>query len=151
MYMDIDELLTKYFEGETTSAEERQLRGYFAAGQIPGHLEIYKPLFAYFDEEARKVQPAVRPPAKAAFFAKPWIGGLAVAASVALLLLVARYAMPGGSPADPCLCSPNYVVINGRCYTDIQKVRSLAFEALREVASPDDVLFPGLGSLNNEQ
>ena len=36
----------------------------------------------------------------------------------------------------------NYVVINGRCYTDIHKVRSMALEALQEVAIPTDAYFP---------
>ena len=45
-------------------------------------------------------------------------------------------------PADPCFCSDSYVVINGRCYTDIHKVRSLAIEALLEVATPADDYFP---------
>ena len=44
-------------------------------------------------------------------------------------------------PADPCFCSDNYVVINGRCYTDIHTVRSLAIEALQEVATPADTYF----------
>ena len=45
-------------------------------------------------------------------------------------------------PADPCFCSDNYVVINGRCYTDIHKVRSLAIEALQEVATSANDYFP---------
>ena len=46
------------------------------------------------------------------------------------------------NPVDPCFCSDNYVVINGRCYTDIHKVRSMALEALQEVATPTDEYFP---------
>ena len=46
------------------------------------------------------------------------------------------------NPVDPCFCSDNYVVINGRCYTDIHKVRSMALEALQEVATPADEYFP---------
>ena len=46
------------------------------------------------------------------------------------------------NPVDSCFCSDNYVVINGRCYTDIHKVRSMALEALQEVATPTDEYFP---------
>jgi hypothetical protein len=43
-----------------------------------------------------------------------------------------------------CCGSPGYALIGGRCYTDPRKVRTLAFEALREVAAPDEVPFPGI-------
>lgn len=46
------------------------------------------------------------------------------------------------NPVDPCFCSGSYVLINGRCYTDMHKVRSMAFEALREVATPVNAYFP---------
>ena len=61
-----------------------------------------------------------------------------VAACVLALLSLTRLLYP----ADPCFCSDSYVVINGRCYTDIHKVRSLAIEALQEVATPADDYFP---------
>ena len=33
--MDIDELLNRYFEGETSSEEERELRAFFTSGNVP--------------------------------------------------------------------------------------------------------------------
>lgn len=50
--MKIDDLLEKYFEGETTCEEEQQLRRFFATGDVPEHLAIYRPLFACIDREA---------------------------------------------------------------------------------------------------
>ena len=35
---DIETLLNKYFEGETTCEEERRLRRFFAEGLVPEHL-----------------------------------------------------------------------------------------------------------------
>lgn len=46
----IEELLERYFEGETSAAEEKQIRAFFASGEVPEHLAAYAPLFAYFDE-----------------------------------------------------------------------------------------------------
>lgn len=40
---DIETLLNKYFEGETTCEEERRLRRFFAEGLVPEHLEVYRP------------------------------------------------------------------------------------------------------------
>ncbi|MCZ2668196.1 hypothetical protein O1399_17145, partial [Bacteroides fragilis] len=43
--MNIEELLNKYFEGETTCEEERELRRFFTRGIIPEHLQMYRPMF----------------------------------------------------------------------------------------------------------
>lgn len=33
----IEELLERYFEGETSAAEEKQIRAFFASGEVPEH------------------------------------------------------------------------------------------------------------------
>lgn len=50
--MKIDELLDKYFEGETSCEEERELRRFFTEEEVPEHLQMYRPLFAYLNREA---------------------------------------------------------------------------------------------------
>ena len=50
---DIETLLNKYFEGETTCEEERRLRRFFAEGLVPEHLEVYRPMFAFFEAEQK--------------------------------------------------------------------------------------------------
>ena len=52
--MDIDELLNRYFEGETSSEEERELRAFFTSGNVPDRLAVYTPMFTYLEEESRK-------------------------------------------------------------------------------------------------
>ena len=44
----IEEILTKYFEGETTVDEEKQLQQYFSSANVAPHLLHYSPLFVYF-------------------------------------------------------------------------------------------------------
>jgi hypothetical protein len=146
----MEELLERYFEGETSAAEEKLIRAFFASGEVPEHLTAYIPLFAYFDEEIERnaevqdgktdsnpesVSVPLRPEnrKRSALYI---LSG--VAACVLALLSLTRLLYP----ADPCFCSDNYVVINGRCYTDIHKVRSLAIEALQEVATSADDYFP---------
>ena len=44
--MQIEQLLERYFNADTTVSEERQLREYFATGDIPQHLLKYKAMFS---------------------------------------------------------------------------------------------------------
>ncbi len=44
----IEIVLEKYFQGETNSVEEKQLKDYFSSSNVAQHLEQYAPLFSYF-------------------------------------------------------------------------------------------------------
>jgi hypothetical protein len=46
-------LLEKYWQAETTIAEEQALAGYFQGAQIDPELEAYRDMFSYFQEETR--------------------------------------------------------------------------------------------------
>ena len=139
--MDIDELLNRYFEGETSSEEERELRAFFTSGNVPDRLAVYTPMFAYLEEESRKERQldAEKVEEKKTFTLRSVLYLVSGIAASFLLLLGLNHLL---NPVDPCFCSDNYVVINGRCYTDIHKVRSMALEALQEVATPTDEYFP---------
>ena len=56
--MNIEELLNKYFEGETSCEEERELRHFFTQGIVPKHLKEYSPLFAFLEKENRQAKPS---------------------------------------------------------------------------------------------
>ena len=45
---NIEKLLEKYDNGETTLQEEQQLKHYFREETVPPHLEGYKAMFQYF-------------------------------------------------------------------------------------------------------
>jgi hypothetical protein len=48
----MEELLNRYFEGETSIEEERELREFFRSTQIiPSQWECYRAIFGYFDSE----------------------------------------------------------------------------------------------------
>lgn len=50
-YQYIEQLIERYFAAETTVAEERILRAFFAEGEVPSHLQQYAPLFAFTEQE----------------------------------------------------------------------------------------------------
>jgi predicted ribosomally synthesized peptide with SipW-like signal peptide len=81
-------LLEKYFEGETSSIEENELRNYFSSSNVTPHLEQYKPLFGYFVAAKREnfANKVVLPSEKRK---TAW---LSIAASVVVLLGAGTYA-----------------------------------------------------------
>lgn len=47
----IQQLLDRYFAGETTLQEEAQLRDYFRRDDVPDALRPYQPMFQFFETE----------------------------------------------------------------------------------------------------
>ena len=47
----VEQLLEKYFQGETTIAEEKQLKAYFSSKDVAPHLVKYQTLFGYFEAQ----------------------------------------------------------------------------------------------------
>ncbi len=47
----IKNIIEKYFEGESSLEEEKQLRDYFNRSEVKPELKVYKPLFQYFEAE----------------------------------------------------------------------------------------------------
>ena len=84
----IERILEKYFEGETTIAEENELRTYFSSPNVAPPLEQYKPIFGYFaiEKEQRFEQDISLKPNKRIFVA--W---LSVAASIVVLIGVGTF------------------------------------------------------------
>ena len=47
--VNIEQLLEAYFEGNTTLAQERELRTFFSSSEIPPHFAMYQSMFQSFD------------------------------------------------------------------------------------------------------
>ena len=83
----IEQLLELYFEGETTSTEEKELQYYFSSSNVAPHLEQYKPLFNYFFQ-SKKQEYLKEFPKQHKKRNLRWIS---IAASVVVLLGVGSY------------------------------------------------------------
>lgn len=81
-------LLEKYFQGETSIVEEKELKKYFSSPDVAQHLEQYQPLFGYFSQAKQEQFTA-----KVTLNSKKhnYVAWLSIAASVAVMLGVGFY------------------------------------------------------------
>jgi hypothetical protein len=84
----IEILLEKYFEAETSIAEEKELKDYFASSNVAQHLEQYKPIFGFVLQAKQEQFKATIPLNTIKRKRVVWIS---VAASVAVLLSVGLF------------------------------------------------------------
>ncbi len=83
----IEIILEKYFQGESTIAEEKELKNYFSSSNVAQHLEQYKPLFGYFSQvKEQRLTQEIPLQTK-----KRKVAWLSIAASAVLLLGIGSY------------------------------------------------------------
>ena len=129
--MQIQQLIDKYMNGQTTVDEEQLIARYFrSATDVPDSLKPYRDMFAYFDDGMplgalpefdgaagqadTRVAPdsnnVVAPRRRSLRIAAWWSGAVAVAAAVALLLIMHR-------PSAPVQPIASAVVVSDTCST----------------------------------
>ncbi len=82
--VNIEKLLDKYFEGETSINEEATLKAYFEKPNIPEHFMQYKAMFAYF---AQNKAESSKKPIQVNSKKQTWYGKSIAIAAVFLLLI----------------------------------------------------------------
>ena len=144
--MQIQQLIDKYMNGQTTVDEEQLIARYFrSATDVPDSLKPYRDMFAYFDDGmplgalpefdgsagqadtrvASDSSKVVAPRRHSLRMAAWWSGAVAVAAAVALLLIMHR-------PSAPVQPIASAAVVSDTCST------STGVEAEQNVV-PDSV------------
>ena len=93
----IENILEKYFQGETSIAEENQLKEYFSSSNVAQHLEQYKPMFGYFSQ-VKEQKSTQEIPLKTQ---KRNVAWLSIAASVVVLLGIGTYFYVSEKDATP--------------------------------------------------
>ncbi|MDR2919155.1 MAG: hypothetical protein LBV72_07315 [Tannerella sp.] len=114
----IEELLERFFEGETSNTEEQFLYRFFAGEDVPEHLLPYKSAFTYFEsglknEFTEEVVPVRR------IRKSKWILWTGIAAALLALVLLGQLYMQ--KPFDPY--EGSYIVRNGVRITDPKIIR----------------------------
>ncbi|MDR1762606.1 MAG: hypothetical protein LBR64_01440 [Dysgonamonadaceae bacterium] len=117
----ITELVSRFFEGRTNKAEEREIYEYFAAGAVPDKLRVYRPLFADFaaldsvsgqENELPKQENTEQRQAKK----RLWFTS-GIAASVAVLLGLGIYFHTASATSENPY-EGSYIIRNGKKITD---------------------------------
>jgi len=123
----MNELFEKYFRGETSLAEEKELKQYYSVGKVAPEHEIYRALFEVFNEE--KTEKAVSPLKKVIpgqkIVKKIWFRTFAftgIAATIALLLWVKF-------PQE----TDNYAIISGNRIENSEYAQQYAMKKLNHV------------------
>lgn len=131
--MKIEELIDRYFEGLTSCEEERELRRYFTTESVPQHLQDYRPLFACLEQEAKAFRESTAPASRVLSLRRRFLyvmGGVAAG----ILLLIGIAGTHQLIPATP----ENFVIIDGKEYTDAKLVREQALAAFRDMRTTED-------------
>ena len=53
-FTEIEQMIGKFYEGETTPEEERKLREFFSREEIPPHLAVHAGLFRFYEESEKE-------------------------------------------------------------------------------------------------
>lgn len=129
---EIQRLLDRYLDGETSSQEELQLRQYFSEMQlVPQEWYAYKALFAWEERESATIRQKLAH------------RRLAIAASLAALLLVGAGILLLNKQDNPT----NYAVIDGHITTDLSVVKQEAEQALMMVTTTEEETFDALNTI----
>ena len=152
--MDIDSLLNKYFEGETTLEEEHTLRAYFNQEKIPEHLKEVAPIFKYIEDEqaALEALKEIRDSSSTLTGIKKrklilrrsfYISTVAAACITAVFFLFS----PGESDPNG---SDSYAWINGKRVTNKQEIMMFAEKSLENVSSSENIFMEQMNTIFEE-
>lgn len=131
--MKIEELIDRYFEGLTSCEEERELRRFFTQSSVPEHLQVYRPLFTCLKQEVQAFRKESTPASNAIPRRRRFLfvtGGIAAG----ILLFIGIAGIRWHLPATP----ENFVIIDGKQYTDANLVREQALAAFRDIRTTED-------------
>ena len=112
----VEELLERFFEGQTSNTEEQSLYDFFAGNDVPEHLVRYKQVFCYFEtvikeELIEEKAPVIK------LKNRRWIAWSAVAAVLLVFIItITQYAFDN-KPFDSY--EGGYIIRNGVRITDL--------------------------------
>ena len=113
-------LIDRFFAGETSPAEEREIYAYFASVDDAGELERYRPMFGWY-EGLSGHKPMAVPRSRR----RRWLAVAGVAAAVALAVGISfTFFTPADRVPDDlyAVYQGSYVMRDGKRVTDISRI-----------------------------
>ncbi|MCC8199909.1 MAG: hypothetical protein LIP06_15440 [Tannerellaceae bacterium] len=120
-----EELIRRFFDGETTNREEQELYRFFSQKEIPAHLESYREVFRYFETDlAEEITENKRMVFTSGYTEKleKWLVTLTAVAAAILFLIVGKNYLASGDTFDPY--EGSYIMENGVKITDPDRIRT---------------------------
>jgi hypothetical protein len=123
----MNELLEKYFRGETSLEEEKELKQYFLAGNVSPELKIYRNLFGVFDQELteKAISPLNKVLPKQRKIKRIWFQSFFETGIAAVIVILLWVQLP--------LSSPNYTIIGGTRIDNTEFAQRYAAKKLSKV------------------
>ena len=122
----INELLDKYFKGNTSIEEENILKAYFASEKVKPEHMTYKPLFKVFELEVKINYPSKRKKRAKRFHLRTFFY---TSSGVAAAILLTFWLF--GSPA----MQSDYAIVNGTRINDNEIAQQMAQDKINKVGS----------------
>jgi len=130
-FSKLDQLIEKYYEGMTTSDEEKQIRNFLTLPGLPKRFEVEKEIFGYYDQKKKKPHAGIL----------PYFRWASVAAAVAIVVFSLQVYMNTNQT--------NYACIDGKKIYDVTQIKSQALESLSDVSPKTNEVEEGFNNLND--
>ncbi|HOH23401.1 MAG TPA: hypothetical protein PLH70_06905 [Bacteroidales bacterium] len=131
---EAEKLIERYYEGETSVAEENLLREYLSGKNVPAQFEAEKAIFGYFKSEKEKKN--VRVLSKTL----KWVASVAAVAAVFITVLLIN---------QPSATS--YAYVDGKKITNKKEILTLAQTTIDNLKPEIDEVEKGLENIQSGQ
>jgi len=123
----MNELLEKYFRGETSLEDEKELKQYFLTGNVSPDLETYRILFGVFDQELteKAISPLIKVLPKQRKNKRIWLQSFFTTGIAATIVIVLWVHLPPSSL--------NYTIIGGTRIDNTEFAQRYAAKKLSKV------------------
>ena len=133
---NIEEYIHCFMEGETTLAEEQAIYRFFRSGDVPEHLKVYAPMFAWYEEgmpEEMKMEDSTIK--RNTFWKRIPLGVWSMGVAAMLVIGIGLGVLSGldKDMEDEWSCyEGSYVEVNGKRITDVKEIMPVILETLAE-------------------
>ena len=142
MNTDIRKLIDKYFEGETTAADEQVLRYYFANEELPQDLKKLAPLFEFINDESLALSALneIEKDSKSKVVrVNPILKNIRIIAAIAAVALIA-IVMVTNIGKDRTIKTESYAWVDGKQFTDPETIKKYAEKTFANIKTDRDII-----------